>query len=415
MATPFQRRSHIIGRPILLNDIPVAVIGIMPAGFENVLSPETEIWSTLRYDPSLPLQGREWGHHLRMLARVKRDVRSDQAQRELDSIAQNTLAEFPRPAWASLPQGFIASPLQDDLTRGVKPALLAIVGAVILLLTIACVNATNLLLARGAERRTELAVRTALGASRLRIIRQLLVETVLLAVLGGSLGIVLAHVAVDALLALSPPELPRVGAIAVDRAVLVFAAGLTTLIGLLVGLLPALHGFNASVPGGAPKNSMRVAGGHQLTRRSLVVVQVALALVLLVSAGLLLRSLQHLFAMPPGFDPSELLTMQVQTAGQRFRDADTTHRFFNQVLEAVQQVPGVSAAAFTSQLPLTGDEGQWGVHLETVPREAAERNQRQLSIRHQPRLFPGDGHSAARRSRPRLARHRRRSVSCGHQ
>ena len=102
-----------------------------------------------------------------------------------------------------------------------------------------------------------------------------------------------------------------------------------------------------------------------------VVVQVALALVLLVSAGLLLRSLQHLFAMPPGFDPAELLTMQVQTAGQRFRDADTTHRFFNQVLEAVRQVPGVSAVAFTSQLPLTGDEGQWGVHLETVPRDAA--------------------------------------------
>ena len=261
---------------------------------------------------------------------------------------------------------------QDELTRSVRPALLALLGAVILLLTIACVNVTNLLLAQGAQRRTELAVRTALGASRARIIRQLLAETLLLAAIGGVLGVGLAHVAVDALLALGPPELPRVGAIAVDQAVLVFAAGLTTLTGLLVGLLPAFHGFNTSVPGGAPKDSMRVAGGHQLTRRSLVVVQVALALVLLVSAGLLLRSLQHLFAVPPGFDPAELLTMQVQTAGQRFRNPDTTHRFFNQVLEAVQQVPGVSAAAFTSQLPLTGDEGEWGVHLETVPRDAAE-------------------------------------------
>ena len=168
------------------------------------------------------------------------------------------------------------------------------------------------------------------------------------------------------------PSCHASAAITIDKPVLAFAAGLTTLIGLLVGLLPARHGFNASVPGGAPQHSMRIASGHQLTRRSLVVVQVALALVLLVSAGLLLRSLQHLFAMPPGFNPNELLTLQVQTAGQRFRDADTTHRFFTQALEAVLQVPGVTAAAFTSQLPLTGDEDEWGVHLETVPRAAAD-------------------------------------------
>ena len=317
----FSADPTIVGRQILLNDIPVTVIGIMPRGFENVLSPEAEIWSPLKYDTALPLNGREWGHHLRLVARVRPDVDPDRARQELDAIARAELAEFPRPQWASLQDGFIANSLQDELTRSVRPALLAVLGAVILLLTIACVNVTNLLLAQGAQRRTELAMRTALGASRSRIIRQLLAETLLLAAIGGVLGIGLAHVAVDALLALSPPELPRVGAIAVDRAVLVFAAGLTTLTGLLVGLLPAFHGFNTGVPGGAPKGSMRVARGHQLTRRSLVVVQVALALVLLVSAGLLLRSLQHLFAVPPGFDPSELLTMQVQTAGQRFRDA----------------------------------------------------------------------------------------------
>jgi putative ABC transport system permease protein len=243
---------------------------------------------------------------------------------------------------------------------------------VILLLTIACVNVTNLLLAQGAARRDELLVRTSLGASRSRIIRQLLAETLLLASIGGVLGIALAHSTVDALLALTPPELPRLGAITVDTQVLAFAAGLTILIGLLVGLLPARHGFRASVPGGAPQQSMRIASGHQLTRRSLVVVQVALALVLLVAAGLLLRSLQHLFAMPPGFNPDQLLTLQVQTAGQRFRNPDATHRFFNQAIEAVQQVPGVAAVAATSQLPLTGDEDVWGVHFETVPRAAAD-------------------------------------------
>ena len=200
----------------------------------------------------------------------------------------------------------------------------------------------------------------------------MLAETLLLASIGGALGVGLAHASVGTLLALTPPELPRVDAITVDKTVLTFTAGLTTMIGLLVGLLPALHGFNASVPGGAPQPSIRIASGHQFTRRFLVVVQVALALVLLVAAGLLLRSLQHLFAMPPGFEPAELLTMQVQTAGQRFRDAETTHRFFAEALAAVQQVPGVTAAAFTSQLPLTGDVDIYGVHLESVPAAAAD-------------------------------------------
>jgi putative ABC transport system permease protein len=370
----FSADPALVGRQILLNDVAVTVIGIMPAGFENVLGPTADIWSTLKYDTALPLNGREWGHHLRLVGRVRRDFDPATAKHELDAIARTQLAEYPRPQWAALQDGFIANPLQDELTRSVRPALLAVAGAVILLLTIACVNVTNLLLAQGAARHSELSVRTALGASRSRIIRQLLAETLLLAAIGGVLGIVLAHTTLDALLALTPPELPRVAAISIDKPVLAFTAGLTTLIGLLVGLLPARHGFNASVPGGAPQHSMRIASGHQLTRRSLVVVQVALALVLLVSAGLLLRSLQHLFAMPPGFNPNELLTLQVQTAGQRFRDADTTHRFFTQALEAVQQVPGATAAAFTSQLPLTGDEDEWGVHFELVPRAAAEEN-----------------------------------------
>jgi putative ABC transport system permease protein len=363
----------LVGRQIAFNeDTPVTVIGVLPSGFENVLHPSAEIWSPLKYDPSLPLNGREWGHHLRLVGRVRSDVDSHRARQELDTIAQTTLAEFPRPQWASLRDGFIANSLQDELTRTVRPALFAVLGAVILLLTIACVNVTNLLLASGAERRAELVMRSSLGASRVRIIRQLLVETLLLASIGGVLGVVLAYAAVDGLLALSPPELPRVGAIAVDDAALAFAAGLTTFTGLLVGLIPALQSFKAGVPGGPRQPSKRVAGGHQLTRRALVVVQVAIALVLLVAAGLLLRSLQHLFAMPPGFDPAGLLTMQVHTAGQRFRDADATNRFFTQALQAVRQVPGVSAAAFTNQLPLTGEEEVWGVHFESIPTAAAD-------------------------------------------
>jgi putative ABC transport system permease protein len=379
----------IVGRQLVLQDIPVTVIGVMPREFENVLSPSAEIWSPLRYDTALPLNGREWGHHLRMVGRVTRGIPLQQARQELDTIAGTKLPEFPRPAWARLDAGFIAELLQDDLTGAVKPALFAVLGAVVLLLTIACVNVTNLLLARGVERHAEFAVRSALGASRPRLIRQLLTETVILAAFGGGLGIVLAHLAVNAVIAMSPPELPRVNAIEVDTVALTFALALTTLVGLAIGVVPALHG-SGGVPSGGIQRT-RVTSGHHPTRRALVIVQVALALVLLVGAGLLVRSLQQLFAVPPGFDTTNLLTMQVQTAGQRFRDPQATHRYFTQVLDAVREVPGVSAAAFTTQLPLTADEGAWGVHFETTPTAAADERPDGLRYAVSPGYFEAMG------------------------
>jgi len=358
--------STIVGRQVTLDDNLYTVIGVMPSAFENVLAPSAEIWSPLQYDTSLPLQGREWGHHLRMAGRLRQGVETDQARRELDMIAHTPLQEFPRPPWSSIKQGFIVNSLQADVTGGVKPALLAVLGAVMLVLLIACVNVTNLLLARGAQRRGEFAMRAALGAARTRLIRQLLTESLLLAIIGGTLGMAVAKVGVSALVALSPPGLPRASAIGVDSTVFVFAVAITTLIGLVVGLIPALHVSRADLHSGMQQSSQRTAGGHQLTRRTLVVAEVALALVLLVSAGLLLRSLQRLFAVDPGFNASHLLTMQVQTSGHRFDDR-TSHQFFAQALEAVRRVPGVAAAAFTSQLPLSGDLDVYGVHFETNP------------------------------------------------
>jgi putative ABC transport system permease protein len=355
--------STIVGREVRLDDDSYTVIGVMPSGFDNVLAPSADLWSPLQYDMS---QGRAWGHHLRMVGRLQPGVGIDQARRDLDLIAHNPLPEFPRQPWASIKQGLIVNSLQDDVTGGVKPALLAVVGAVILVLLIACVNVMNLLLARGAQRRGEFAIRAALGAARTRLIRQLLTESLLLAILGGVLGMVVAEVGVRALVALSPPGLPRASAIGVDGTVFAFALGITTLIGLVVGLVPALHASRGDLHIGLQQSSRRTAGGHQLTRRTLVVAEVALALMLLVSAGLLLRSLQRLFAVTPGFDASQLLTMQVQTSGHRFDDS-TIHQFFAQTLEAVRQVPGVTAAAFTSQLPLSGDLDMYGVHFESNP------------------------------------------------
>jgi putative ABC transport system permease protein len=364
----FSGDPALIGRQITLDENLYLVIGVMPRAFENVLAPSAELWSPLQYDASLPPQGQEWGHHLRIAARLRPGAGTEQARRELDTIAHTPAPEFSRPPSASLKQGFIVNSLQDDVTRGVRPALLAVLGAVLLLLTIACVNVMNLLLARGAQRRGEFAMRAALGAGRMRMIRQLLTEGLVLASLGGALGMVVAENGVGVLVALSPAELPRVSAIGVDSAVFAFALGITALIGIVIGLIPALHAYRDDLRSGLRESSRSTVRGHQTTRRTLVVAEVALALVLLVSAGLLLRSLQRLFSVAPGFNASHLLTMQVQTSGHRFDDDSTNRRFFSQALEAVRQVPGVTAAAFTSQLPLSGDQfGEYGVRFESSP------------------------------------------------
>ncbi len=351
--------SAIVGRRVSLDDNSYTVIGVMPSGFENVLSPSAELWAPLQYEMS---QGVAWGHHLRTVGRLRPGVSLDQATQEIDSIGHSVLRDQ-HPETYGPNVGFFAGSMQDEVTRSVKPALLSVLGAVMLVLIIACVNVTNLMLARGAQRRGEFAVRAALGAGPLRMIRQLLTESVLLAVLGGVIGIAVAEFAIPALVALSPPGLPRVRAIRINGPVFAFGMGITTLIGLSVGLIPAFHATRSDLQIGLQQSSGRTAGGHQLTRRALVVAEVALALVLLVSAGLLLRSLDRLFAIDPGFNASHLLTMQVQTSGRRF-DKETTDRFFAQALEAVRQVPGVSAAAFTSQLPLSGDDDEYGARFE---------------------------------------------------
>ncbi|HWS90012.1 MAG TPA: ABC transporter permease [Pyrinomonadaceae bacterium] len=354
----FGGEPGIVGRSVTLDDSPCTIIGVMPGGFENVLAPDAEVWAPLQYDMSLTSA---WGHHLRTVGRLRPGVSVEQATRETDALGHAVLDEQ-RPETYSPQTKFVVSSLKEEVTGSVKPALLAIVSAVLLLLLIACVNVTNLLLARGAQRRGEFAMRAALGAERGRLIRQLLTESLLLALAGGALGLLAAQFGAGVLVALSPPELPRAGAIRVDAAAFAFAFGSAALVGLLVGLVPALHATRGDLREAVQQSSRRTAGGQQLTRRVLVVAEVALALVLLVGAGLLLRSMERLFAVDPGFDTSHLLTMQVQTS-RRF-DKEATERFYARALEAVRSVPGVTAAAFTNQLPLSGDEDEYGAHFE---------------------------------------------------
>jgi putative ABC transport system permease protein len=354
----------IVGRHITLDEVAYQVIGVMPDRFENVLAPSAELWAPLQYDMSM---GGAWGHHLRTVGRLRAGVTTDRASREVNLLAQEVLAEH-RPQSYGDDVQLVASRLQDDVTRGVKPALLAVLGAVVLVLAIACVNVTNLLLARGVHRRGEFALRAALGAVRSRLTRQLLTECLLLALLGGVAGIAVAILGVRALVALAPPGLPRVEAIGVDGTLFAFGFGISTLIGLAVGLLPAVHAARSDPRDHSPRTTRT----HRRTRGALVVAEVALALVLLVTSGLLFRSLERLFAVTSGFDPSQLLTMQVHASGGRFAAGGAADRFFAQALEAVRRTPGVAAAAFSSQLPLSGDRDEYGAHFEASPTQRAE-------------------------------------------
>ena len=362
----FSSDSAVIGRQISLNDAQYTVIGVMPGSFENVVSPSAQVWVPLQYDPSLPPDGREWGHHLKMVGRLRSGVAPEKARLELAAIAKARVPEFTRVPWASLEGGLNVHALQDDLTRGVRPALLAVLGAVALLLIIAGVNVTNLLLARGAQRRPEFAMRAALGAGQQRLMRQLLTESLLLAFLGGALGMVIAQLGVRALVRLSPPGLTRLSAIRVDTTVFLFGLGLTTVIGVIVGLLPSMQASKNDVQTALQQGSRRTSGSHHATRRGLVIAEVALALVLLVSAGLLWRSLNRLFSVEPGFDPSNLLTMQVQTVSRRYDSTAMVRQFYDRALEAVKAIPGVRNAAWVSQLPLSGDFDKYGVLFESI-------------------------------------------------
>lgn len=362
----FASDAGIVGQQIRIDDQAYTVIGVMPGTFENVLSPEAEAWAPLQYDAGniSSKDSREWGHHLRMIARLRAGIGQDRARSDLAWIASTPVAEFPRPSYVSLSRGFSAELLQDDLTRGVRPALLAVFGAVILVLLIACVNVTNLVLARSAQRQGEIAMRVALGAPPQRVMKQLVTESLLLATLGGIVGTFVTLFGIRLLLALSPAGLPRINAIHLSGPVFLFGFVVTLLVGLAVGLIPSWQASRADPQSCLQERSQRVAGSHQRIRQSFVVAEVGLALLLLVTTGLLFHSVRRLLAVPPGFVASNVISLQVQTNGQRFDDSQISRQFFLQALNAVRQVPGVTAAGFTSQLPLSGDLDAYGTQFE---------------------------------------------------
>lgn len=381
----FQADPRIIGRSIRLDGENYTVVAIMPRDFDNILQPTAEIWMPEQFDASqlnsTNFNSWEWINHLHIVGRLKPGVTRAQAAQDLAQIASTPAAEFPRPEWGSLKQGLIVASLQDDLAQTIKPALLAIIGAVVLVLLVACVNVVNLLLARHTQRQGEFAMRTALGASRPRVLRQLITETLLLAAIGGLAGIFVAFAGVRALVLLSPAGLPRIEAISLDPAALAFALVVSTVVGLLTGLVPALGKPCSELNLALHRTSRRTTGARSIALRALVVTQVALALILLVSTGLLLHSMRRLFSVDPGFNPDHLLTMVVHTSGSQYLPVSQDPRpafaarlqFYQRAIEAVRLIPAVRQAGFGIPLPLSDDPAFLGKTVVQFEKDGPHR------------------------------------------
>ena len=355
--------SSVVGRAIALDGVAHTVAGVLPASFDDVLAPDAQIYRVLGYEESQPWACRTC-RHLRMVARLRPGVTRDAAAAELDRLSALLVRAHPSEYPAA---GMIVVPLQEEVTRSFRPALLAVIGAATLVLLIAAANVANLQLARAMRREGEFAVRAALGAGRARLTRQLLAEGLLLAALGGVVGLVVAQVALPALRSRLPETLPRLAAVRLDLAALAIASVVTLLLGVAIGLVPAWRGGQPSVFDTLRGGSRLGASGRHVARAGLVVSEVALALMLLAGAGLLSRSLVRLLSVDVGFDPTKLLTLQVQATGPKYESDAAVFANHDRIREAVLALPGVAGVGIASQLPLGGNMDAFGVAAEDRP------------------------------------------------
>ncbi|HWS53051.1 MAG TPA: ABC transporter permease [Pyrinomonadaceae bacterium] len=352
----------VLGRTLTLNSRSFTVVGIMPAGFE--FPAEAELWVPLAWDGA-ESQVREI-HDYMVVARLRPDASLEQARAEMNTISSRLEAEYPE---ANKGWGAVVVPLQEDLTGDMRPALLVLFSAVGFVLLIACANVANLLLARGANRRKEIAIRIALGAGRARVVRQLLSESVLLAVAGGLLGLLLANWGSRLLVQLSSGSLGEPTEIGLDRWALGFTLLVSFAAGIVAGIAPAFQ-FTPDETGetlkqGAGKGSS--GSVRQRTRKALVVSEVALSLILLIGAGLMLRSFWKLQHVDPGFETGNVLTMSVGLPPAKYSDPRQQATFYDRALEQIGAVPGVVAVGATTTLPLTGQGSTQPFAIEGRP------------------------------------------------
>jgi len=376
----------LLGKAIVLGSEPYLVIGVLAASFTP--DPPAEVWLPLQLDPH---SANHNSHYLRAAARLRPGITLEMAKAQMKLAAQQFRRKFPaitRDAGGFGPKdSFTAEPLHDVVVSDVRPALLVLLGAVSFVLLIACTNVTNLLLARATGRRREMAIRTALGAGRRRVISQLLTESVLLSLAGGVLGLGVGYVGLRALIAMNPGDIPRIGAqgsaVTLDWRVLAFTLLVSTFTGILFGFLPGFSASHVEVSTTLNESGIRSGTGRQQSkvRSILVVTEIALALALLVGAALLIRTFIALRTVNSGFDAHNVLTMQMSLPGTRFEKTAAVAQLIREAQRRVESLPGVTALAATYQVPL---EDRFGdpLEIESRPNNVYSTEARYVSPRY---------------------------------
>jgi putative ABC transport system permease protein len=372
--TEFGGDPSIVGRVLVLDtavpgskpgQAPFTVVGVMPPTFHFPDS-RAQFWTPARLDPDAFQDTERANNFMRSVARLRPGVSMEQARAELDVIAARLAQQFPK---ENKDTGAAVFPLSDEISERSRLLLLALSGAAACVLLIACANLANLLLARALGRRRELAVRSAIGAGRARLARQLMTESLLLAVAGGAVGVGLAVAAVPLLARLVPTSLPLAAAPAVDLRVLLFAAALTVATGVAFGLAPVARAGGGPDLAGLREGSRAGGGRKDHVRSALVVAEVAASVALLVSAGLLVRALFTVRAIDPGFKPDGVLTMRTELPVPKYERVATREAFYTRVLQDVRALPGVKAAGYVSFLPMSSFRG--GMWTVTIRGDAA--------------------------------------------
>ena len=367
----FGADRRVVGKTIALDGNTYTVIGVAPPQFSFPDRPD--VWIPLVFGKDdLNPEGRG-AHWMGIIGRLAPNVTVAQATSELVTITRRLEQQYPE---SNTNMTGAVIPMQEYMVGDVRPALYVMLGAVAFVLLIACANVANLLLVRAASRESEMAVRTALGAGSWRIVRQLVIESVLLAVVGGVLGTLLALWGVDLLLAMAPQGLPRINEVTVNASVLLFTAGVTALTGVVFGLFPALHAARANVSG-MLKDGMRGSSGGVASRRArnmLVMTEMALAVVLLVGAGLLIRSFGKLLAVDPGFRAERVVTFAIAAPATKYGQYAERRVLASNLMERMKRVPGVQGAAIVTGMPLSNIMMRTTAHIVGTPAERpAER------------------------------------------
>jgi len=357
----------VVGRKLTLNGEDYTIIGVTPAGFQ--FQGEYDLYALLGQWDSPVARSRDTHPGISVVARLKPGVDQARAQSEMTAIAVRLADAYPR---SNAKHGVTIQPLAAVMVGDVRSTLLVLLGAVGFVLLIACANVANLLLARSTGRRKEMAIRTAMGASRVRVMRQLLTESVVLSVAGGAAGLLVAAWGCRLVVAAVPGGLPRMENIAIDGWVLAFTLIVSLLTGVAFGLAPALQSPITEVHLALQEGSRGSTAGPDRLRRLLVVAEVSAALVLLTGAGLMLRTMQQLAGVRLGFDPSRLVTFSLSLSSADTRNADRILEGFDRTLEHIRAVPGVAQAAVSTLIPLAGNDNEMPFYVVGRPRPASQ-------------------------------------------